>query len=855
MPILSREDNKNLFKSNLPEDLKYQIASFNELIMAFFKENFQTHEGYEELIKKIKETYPKVEYKIEPLANGGACLYYERNGKELKYTFAISPHTLNNLSAENGLIGIYFHEFFHLITKIADKEVGTRIDEGMADLFSDAVVNYFNESFAKEEILQYKKSGYFIPASIVRSACVKSNIVDYIWYYLTNNDKYFEIYKERFGEKIADQIFSIDNFSSEFNFLAEIEEKGIKKAIKRTDISDIPAICLIQNNIAIDIICQEIETSGLTEKQARKKYPNLPDDFFKENQYIFSKENKKRLGTIYVDIDRTAVDEFANYFVSEIIDSFKTPNQNVFCIHNILHKIKKHQRILKLDIQTIIPVLYAYYLKYNNFEYNEKVFKKALIEFGYEEETLFDKFNIIFLKTKQIFEKFKNLTIEEAYQKVREIILLEIKNNITEQALEQQFKDEKITLEDYLSQIINHFKKTKNEIYTPLILINSYIKKYAKEKSKTKKLDVNNFNKIKNHLESVIKELGIENEIDLVSSILISWNLENESLPDALEIIATYGLKRMNTSDVYEAIKLRGVSNLINEMYANLTDVNQEILKCLRFIATDNFIKSISFYEKGGIFRCQKTKVIKIFYKLIEHHMHNILASEELNKEDYRNVVIFLTNLLSEQVKEEDKEILQEIFEIEDITDQSYSVILLENDFNPEIYNKLKVQPVLAAMYHACFIPDPTREPNLVSLQLAISDMPSEADDFLKKEYKSRIEQISKSIIEKGYPITEQDLLYYSLEYEFDILKSDFRSFLDEKTIIQLMLKIIEICNIKIPILLAPETKTCQDKKVLFEEMKKNVEEIIATTQNQIIKTELQKLLDNLSTYSMPDRG
>ena len=147
MPILSREDNKNLFESNLPEDLKHQIASFNELIMAFFKENFQTHEGYEELIKKIKETYPKVEYKIEPLANGGACLYYESNGKELKYTFAISPHTLNNFSAENGLIGIYFHEFFHLITKIADKELGTRIDEGMADLFSDAVVNYFNESF------------------------------------------------------------------------------------------------------------------------------------------------------------------------------------------------------------------------------------------------------------------------------------------------------------------------------------------------------------------------------------------------------------------------------------------------------------------------------------------------------------------------------------------------------------------------------------------------------------------------------------------------------------------------------------------------------------------------------------
>ena len=82
------------------QELKNQIASFNELVMVFLKEKFQSYEGYEEFIKRVKEIYPKVVYKIEPLTNGGACFYSENDGEELKYTIAINNCTLKNFSSE-----------------------------------------------------------------------------------------------------------------------------------------------------------------------------------------------------------------------------------------------------------------------------------------------------------------------------------------------------------------------------------------------------------------------------------------------------------------------------------------------------------------------------------------------------------------------------------------------------------------------------------------------------------------------------------------------------------------------------------------------------------------------------------
>ncbi len=850
MPVLSREDNRKLFESNLPEELKHQIASFNELIITFLKETFKDYEGFEKICNEIIERLKITEYKISDKINSKAS--FEYNDTTKKYKFIINGSTIDMYSSEEGLIGIYFHEFFHLISNTLKAKIGTRMEEGMADLFSDMLVDYFNRTFAKKEILKPKDSNYEIPASIVRSAIISTNPEDLLWQYLTDINKLKETYKNTFGLEASDLIFMIEEKIGNSKYINEQEERYISEAIKKIKVSSLPSICIMRNTIIGKIICEKIEKSGLSEEQVKKQFPNIPEMFFKDNKFIFSDINKRRIAIINNDsLDEKSLNELLNFFLAEFDTVAKDPNKKIGIYNNytidLMLYLLNHSKCYNVESVVLVPIFYAYNLIYNGSNYNEQGVLDILKLIGFNETLQSELYKTITSKAKTTYEAFKQISKEEAYQKIRSIISREFKSNIKIQAFQEQLKTNRIAHQKHLNKLIENIQNLKIEnIYTPTSLLREFISQFIKERSKNIKLSIQSFDKVKQTIDSIIKQLEITCEMDVSSLILHEWNPENVSIIDVIEIVSHFGLPDRCTGDYFDDIKIRGISEL---------EKNINVESAIRYINAVNTPK----YQDASSFNLiewmqnfdytESTKQIKQIMKsfvIKELRSGNKTLKEKVDAED-RNLLYFCKDMSGDAIKETDKDILKKVFGKE-TTVESYS-FLFESEFQIETYNALKENPHLAAMYISHYLPNGS--PGfVVNLTCAIDDFNQNENAFLKNEYKTQVQEIIKKILSNDYDPGKDNLYGSCIDYELKLLKQDLNNIVDNETKTKLISKVINICNIKIPILLNPETETYQQKTELLERIKKGIEEVISQTQNQIVKVELEKTLENLKSYS-----
>lgn len=859
MPIFSKEDNKNLYESNLPEKLKYQIASFNELIMVFLKENFGNHDGYNNFISKIKEAYLTIQYELSDDIDSNAC--FSRNQDE-DLKFCISNKALDMYSSEEGLIGIYFHEFFHFISYVFNASIGQRMEEGFADLFSDILVDFFNQNFAKENILKYKDSIYYESASIVRSTFIKCSPIEHIWNYLNDKKQLFKTYTEVFGENEATIIFNTEKYSNIIHFISELENNYIKEAYKNSKIENIPTMCIMRNSTLQEIIYKKTQEDNLDENQIKNKYPNIPNSFYERYKNAFSNIYKEKRKIIKNSkVNESELEQLCNNFINQIQKTILNPNEkkgifNDYIVDITLY-IGKYSNIFTFDVQTLFSFLHAYNLYYNKKQYSSKKLYESLKTCGYNQIFEEEFYKTIDEKSKKIYDLFINKSKEEVENILKAMLSIQIKNSVLIEYYSAQQEKKEITIDEHLEKMIEMIKKSKEEsVFVPNVILDKYINVYIKEISKNEKLTLNSFKEAKNKLEQTFKELEVNDIIGLKERILLYWDINNISIYDVVEILAEYGIKNNISSITYEPIRIKGLTEIQQE-----NDINN-IFRYIKAIQQNSFNKENPFTYKPrgrGYDYADSISQIKtiIKEKLGEYSRNDNQYLLQKIKNNDLDLIYFYKYQSSDQINKQDEEILKRIFKIENVDGKKYSQVF-DFNFDSEKYNQLKERPHLAAMYIVGFMPNKdqfSQRIDTLALSIAINDYKKYDEPAIKNEYKKTILRNVKGIINNEYKI---EIHHYSfgLDHELNILENiEALNILDNTTLNALIAKIIEICDKKTDIIFTTNEEVFYKKDELLEETKYSIKKAIEKIENEQIKNELSIILTKIEKIKIEEKS
>lgn len=833
MPIFSREDNKNLYESNLPAGLRNQIISFNELIMYFIKEKFKDYEGFDEVYEKIKERVKNTKYSI--------CDINDALGTYDDESILISSKLLDDNTLENGkieseknLISIYFHEFFHLISAVLlGEHDDSRFEEGMADLFSDSVLLFFNIEFAKKDVLENQKSGYCGPNNILRNTAIFTEPSNLIWQYLTDKDKFRKIFLDIFGEEATDLMFRIDETTDVLEYMSDQEAEYIRNAIKNIDISNIPSVCIMRNEIIGKRICEKIIELGLTEEQARERFPNLPALFFKENEFSISDIARKRSLLVASEtLDEKALDDLADEWMAD----------------NILSMDKFEN----FDATVIISNLYAYNLVSDGLEFDEQGIIDLLEGEGADYNLQKDLFVMIISKSKEIYNKFKGMSKDAMYEKVKNVFLEEFKNDIRASFYYKQYQDKKITNEEYLKKLLECIQKSRIDgIYVSNELLRKYIKGLVREISKCKKLDIQSFGEVKQSVKKTMLELNIPCEIDISSIIIRTWDPNNVSIIDVLDILSHFGLPCIYDGGYFEDVKIRGIQELSKGL-----DMEKalQFVKAVSAVNTDVFDVAEVFFSSASFKELFWTSTTSNIFKIIINFLNNQLKNGEKTLNDKvknydRDLLYFYHHTIKfNDVDDDDVEILKRVFNIDDDLEYEYETFF-SSKFDIKKYNMLKEYPHLAVTYLSYYLPE-DNSCTFENLVCAIDCYKEYEHPFLKEEYKKVIKKIINGILDNSYEIDDiscDDLI----EHETKLLGYDLSDIIDDETKIDLMLKTFELISIKISILLNQDSENGQSKEEVIEQIRESIKNAIDESKDEGVKEELTGLLELLKNYNI----
>lgn len=852
MRYFSKTENENLYNSNLPDKLKNYIANFNEIIICYLKEKFQDKDNFNIFLNTIMESYKKVKYEISDEINATACFSYNKATDEL--TFKINTNTLDMYSIEEGLIGIYFHEFSHFISYVLKVDTRIRIEEAIADLFSDELIDYFNNTFANEHLLDYKKSIYETPGSIVRSACIISNNPsELLWEYYNKNIKNF--FEKVYKKELTELILNIEEYTNSYNYINEEEQKGIKQTLETINPLTIPEKFIRLNTIAQEELYKKLQELNLTETQIKEKFPNIPTEFFEKYSILFSDLNTQKQNIINSEITEKNIEQIAQSFLKHIdIDNYENTKQklgiyNDYVIDAMLNIIK-YTKIYTFDAQQLIATFYAYDLIYNEKDYENESLYEKLKTMGFDNYIEKSTYNQINEQAKRIYNKLKNVEKQNRFQIIKELLKKQIKDSITLDYLEKQLKDKKITLDNYIELMIESYKKSNEKnVYTPKIYLISLIQKYVKEISKNKKINITTFEETKTSLTEYIGKLN--SEIDINSIILRNWDKKNISIYDIVEILSINKIGTTTSSENFEDIRIIGLIEAKEEQ--NLSN----IFRYIKAINSENYCESLPFYyHKKNSFVYDKTRATKeienTFFQILENESRkkNPLLLEQV-KDNYLDLLYFYRYKSLDQISEQDIKIIKGIKKFENIDEQERNFDkVFGHYFDKEIYNSINEYPHLAATYLGRYLPYYTSI-TTSTLYFMHNDITKYDNEILHNEYLKAFLKIANEIINNNYNIPEYELKYEGLEHEQEILKRAPYNILNESDEEKLILALIEICNIKIKKIFIEKVETFEKKEDLLQETIKKIEELHESTTVNIIKTKTEELLNILKNITL----
>lgn len=850
MRFFSNEDNKNLYESNLPETLKNYIANFNEIIICYIKEKFKDKENLEEILNKIKESYRITEYQIDENIDANACFSYDVSTKERR--FKINDKTLNMYSVEEGLIAIYFHEFLHFISYTLDAKIGSRMEEGIADLFSDELTEYFNKMFSKGKIIDYKASTYKKSAIIVKNACVINNDSnELIWNYCTNKDKTKKFFEKAYGKETAELIFQIEEYTNNNQYISKKEKESIEKALEKIDVLNSREIYNYINPVLQKKIYEHAQKKKLTLEDLKKDYPNLSEDFYKNYEIMFSNINKEKERILdSKELNQEEIDNLIKQFFDYInINKFKDPNikngvYNDLAIDFPL-ELSNYNSIFELNFATIIPSLYAYKKTYNNEEYNEKEMEMLLEETGHEDFIAKKDFEKKISISKEVYKRFKNKSKDECFEDIKEIVKSNIKELIIINYYEKKLENKEISANDYINKMHDFYKnRNKNSIHMPLKYISSLIKTLVKNENI--ELNITNFEKTKSKIEEIISDLNISYIPDINAQILCAWDIDKLSIYDVTEIISKYGIDSTVDEKMFEDIRVKGLTEIDKE-----TDI-KKILKYINNTTTDKFSESKAFY------RCKRGHIYDIneVIKKINDRVFYIIEKASKGNNEYINnkILNYDTGLIRlygykwiDEQKPEDIKIMQNIT---GKSEEKFSSLIGWN-FEKELYEKLREYPYLSLIYIAKYYPDELKTEGNIKTNL--EKYRTYENDYLKQEYKKAFIDCVNYFI-NDYNLTEQDIRYMN-NTEISILKNLPTEILDEKTEKNLTQKLFQILNEKIKKVFIENHETITDKTTHKKNTEYDLESAIKNTKSEEIRAGLIKIYDNLKKIEIKDEN
>ncbi len=834
MRFFSEEDNKNLYKSNLPDTLKNYIANFNEIIICFLKEKFSDKENFEEILKKIKENFKNMHYTINKQTNSNAVFNLQTQ------TFEINDTTLEIYSIEQGLIAIYFHEFSHFISHILNSKIGSRMDEGIADLFSDELVDYFNKTFEKQETINYKKSVYEIPGLITRNACLINNeSKELLWNYYTSKEKTKKFFEQAYGKEGADLIFQIEEYTGNTQYIAKNEIDYIKNALEKIDVLNSKKLYNRLNPILQAIIYKNAKEKGLSLEELKTNYPNISNDFYKKYEIMFTDINNKKEEVFNSDeINQNQIDSFKESLLEYIdINKYQNPNKKYGIYNNSIKDISlellKYKKIINFNQFIITPTLYAYKKIYNNEEYNEEEFSQLLIEqggFDLKEK----EFKKIIDISKEKYKIFKDMTKEECFLYFKNTLKNIIEEQINISYFEKKLKTNEINIEYFVKKMSELYKKA-NYNYEPIEYINSLIKNFVK--SKNIKLSLDNFEKIKKEIENIISNLNISYIPDINAQILYAWNIDNLSIYDITEIISKYGIDSTVNKNMFEDIRVKGLIEITNE---------KDITKIIRYInnvTSDNYLRSKVFHFNNKVI---KNINEEIFKKIKKDSQEN---DEYVNNKIMNNdigLIKFYQNKWIDTLDEEEIKIMENISNKNG--NENFSSYV-SSVFDENIYEKLKKYPYLALTYLAKYYPK--YSDSIIGIIKLLKDSKNIKNDFLKEENKKLFIECVKDF-NNNYKLTEKDLKSADT-YEIELLNEIPTQILDKKIETVLSQKLINLLNEKINKIFIENHKTYIDKITLKKIIERKIEEYLENSKSDEIKQKLLEIYNRIKNINIKE--
>lgn len=838
MRFFNEEDNKNLYESELPDVLKNYIANFNEIIICYIKEKFEDNDKLDDFLNEIKEKYKKVTYELDkdPYSDAYASYNY------IFEKFTINKKALDLFSIEQGLLAIYFHEFSHFLSSIKNQKTTTRIEEGIADLFSDELVEYFNKSFAEKEIIDKKASTYKISSSTIRNAClINNNIKDLLWnYYNSNKKELNDFFANAYGEEATKLMFDIEKYSNNHSYMLEKEKEYIQQALKDKDIINAKEIYIRLNTVLQDAICKQLLEKSISLEEAQEKYKNIPKEFFDDYKIMFSSINVDKEEIIKKEeINESELENLAENFLKFAnIEQYQNPNNktglnNRIELDFILNFIK-YKNIFNMDMSTILPLIYAYKCKYNNIQYKTEDLKNITSEFGLCDRINKKTIDRMLTIGEKVNQKFSNLTTEQCFEEIKKAIKKQIKDLTKIDFYKTKLKDKKININEFIDSLKKEYKNSeKDEIYEPTQYIIQIIQEYAK--SQQENLNLETFEKTKNNLEQEINELNAPYIPSITGNILYTWDIDKTSVYDTEEILSKYNIETNIPNTNFEDIRIKNIIEISKE-----NDINN-IIKYIHITSNNRNDNAPYLYRKRGrmVTEIESIKNIKeiVYEKIKEASKNNNEILKQKVENNDRDLIKFYQYRSLKPLTEDDKKIIQQITGIEKDSDKPTDYF--EYKFNEEIYNKLKEYPHLALTYIANYQPHASL--SMVDTWSIFQSYNNSTYPYLKQQNKDLfIELVTE--INKSYEPAPYDK---NITYEINLLSQYPYGMLDEQTQKQFIEELLNVCNKKIDIL---TTETIEDskKELLQQEIQKNIERGIKNTNSEYIKQSLNNMYNKM---------
>lgn len=800
-----------IMKSNLTDEMKILFIKVNSIIFEFLKEKYQDYDNFDDFYNKITEFVNNVDYLVVDDPTCNACFCHNDITKD--YCFKFNKDMFKHYSFTTGSLAIYIHEFSHLISKAISQINMQRMEEGMADLFSDVIIKYINDNKLLGDIkIEYKATSYVVAGSVVRNVCLEDNdYIDLLWNYYnidTNEVTLLKMYEKAYGLEATEFLFKCETLFGNITEMLDKEKKYIEDYLLTLDdetLLSLPTICIRCNKILMDKISDILVERKLNIEEAVEKYPNLP--------FEFKRDYKSKLSPLKFVVESAKKEEDTNKRMEKVVEAtsifFKALNidslsdatkkygvYDEYTIDILLILSFDYGKCIDVLWMNLFPYLYAYENRYKEISVlDRKSFDKYFTSCGFDKVLSGEAFDFYFDITDNVFNGMKEKSKEECFNDIKKILSGLVYEHVEAVKIKNDFEDNKINEEEFKNQMLSLNNKLSDD-YLPLYSLFMSLKFLVLRHTKGKKIDEPLFKEVKKELDEYIKQFNLPFDLCSIPFILVIGNNDKTSIFDTVDILSKnevhseYFVKSFREIYSLGALETLGqisVENIINYAHAYEQDCysNNESLYYQR--------RNSMCYEE---FKSVKSINMNILESIIKYSLeNNTLINENLlnniellyfiKRVDSSNDINLLMEVLKDKVSDIE---IKSTDTFNNIVNKMYIDLTKE-----EQLLELSNYPYLYARYVSNLLPN-NKYDTIESLKNLVKDYSKCDIDIIKKAYNYLIEKDLMKIF--NGKINSLNSEQNNINNILELLSYDLTTFASEDFMDAIILKLIDRFNV-----------------------------------------------------------